>query len=161
MANAVARFQCWRHFLEKEYLKCYNSAAEAMTQGSHYELIQLSVISLQRLGREDYVRLQLPLLFSVVGHDKWLTLLLKLTAGEIERRNVFASATDKQRLCQAHYYMCQRFHTLGDTESAISEFTQCLEQKPDTCIEFLLAEAEHEGRESLNQLWKMLKEVPM
>jgi hypothetical protein len=160
MANTTGRLQCWRHFLEKEYLKSYNSAAEAMTQGSHNELIQLSIISLQRLRRDDLVRLQLPLLFSVISHDNWLTLLLKLTAGEIESRKVFESAVGKQQLCQAHYYAYQRFQTLGDSESAAIELTQCLEQKADKCIEFLLAEAEDDGRESSSQLWRMLREVP-
>lgn len=159
MAKPIARLRCWKFFLEKDYLKCYNCAAKAMRLGAHVELIQLSIISLQRLRRDDYVQRQAPGLFSVIKHDPWFTLLLKFTLGEIDRQEVFGAAPDKKQLCQAYYYMYQRSLTLGDSRLAAEELALCLKQKAE-CIEFMLAEAEHEGRDSSHHLWKLLKELP-
>jgi CHAT domain-containing protein/tetratricopeptide (TPR) repeat protein len=119
---------CLRAFRDGAYRSCVDQASALVRTHSMVtlELLQVILISLQRLGDKDLGdELGSQFLEMTAGHP-WDQALLQLTLGQAELHHLLDWADTEGRRCQAHYYAGARLETLGRTAQAHSQYRKVL-----------------------------------
>jgi hypothetical protein len=132
--------QCLAAFVQGDYEKAVEGAYQLFEEGAGHEILQILLISLQRLGRSEELGRISPQAVAVTRQHPWFFSLVRLTLGEVPPAEVVAMAADSTQRCQAHYYAAARFTTLAQQAAARVELDACLAVESD-CVEHQLAAA--------------------
>jgi nephrocystin-3 len=138
--DMAAYQECVRNFAEQKYNQCVQRALAILDSDVDLELLQIVLISLQRLGKLELVER--------IGRDglrvsidkPWERSLLQLTLGQVSWPDVVFQAADSRQRCQAYYYAGERNLTVGAREPAIQAFLACQTTGAD-CLESELAQS--------------------
>jgi tetratricopeptide (TPR) repeat protein len=130
--------KCIHAFADQEYEGCVRMALPLLQRDVDLELLQIVLISLQRLGRVE--------LADNLGRDglvasegkPWDRSLILLTLGKAAWSDVVSEAKDSQQRCQTFYYAGARESTNEHREAATRLFLGCQSTNAD-CLEFELA----------------------
>jgi hypothetical protein len=113
-------------FANHDYAVCVEQSRSLFAMGSAHEVLQIWLISLQRLGQAELARQLGTQLLDTGFRDPWKNALLKLTLGQLSLAEVLPRARDDKQRCQAHYYAGARLLTNGNLEAAHAAFAECL-----------------------------------
>ncbi len=139
----------FKAFVLNNYWSCAKSGLALLPHIDSFEILQMFLISLQRLGEEIIMEqmaakeILLELEPQVLAHHKdspELNSLLALTFGIQEPNKLLTIATTNTSRCTIHYYYGARLFTLGKQKESELEFQKSVDLKGD-CFEFYLAQA--------------------
>jgi CHAT domain-containing protein/tetratricopeptide (TPR) repeat protein len=139
--DATTPEQCIQSFTDKNYAACVEQALGLMSSGATHEVLQVLLLSLERLGRADAVEQLAPRILAATSSADWDHRLLRLTLGQVDPAEVLRLADNDTRRCQVHYYWGARLLALGQIEPAQDAFNACL-RFDASCLERQLAEVE-------------------
>lgn len=117
--------ECITAFLDGEYRTASRSAGDLADTYSLHLLIQIHLISLQRLGELEGAAM----LASILGsrlESTWERTLLNVTVGAASLAGVLAQASDDESRAQCYYYAGALRLTQGDIEGARQNFEDCV-----------------------------------
>jgi tetratricopeptide (TPR) repeat protein len=129
---------CVRAFADQRYEECLSAALPMLAHDSDLELLQIVLISLQRLGKTNLAAKVGADALRLTNEAPWDHSLLRLTLGQIPWPEVVFQAADSHQRCQVYYYAGARSLTVGENDAAIHDFLACKSTKAD-CLEFELA----------------------
>jgi len=125
---------CVAAYRDRDYVSCVRSMAPILSQTVPYELIQLFVISLQRIGRLDVLSEWKSQLLTATRGYPFEYSHLQLTFGDLSPEDVSVFVSNTKQDCKSKYYSGCRFLTQGEMERAKAAFrasvatgTECLE----------------------------------
>jgi len=130
---------CLKAFARGDYSECANHAQGVMRSEGSLQIVQLLLISLQRLGRADELALVSSEILRATVTYSLDHSLIRLTLGHIELDEVLGMSPDAEHGCRAYYYAGARAITCGHPETAIEHFKKCVSLDV-SCIESALAE---------------------
>ncbi len=136
--------QCVQLFFSRDYEGCVQRVIPMLETGVGHELLQMLLISLQRLDQTEAVEELGPRILAATEGEPWIQRLVKLTLGQgnpEQLRDQLGSEKNEEQCCQAAYYWGARLLTDGETGDADKAFTACLEGTA-TCVEKHLAQLE-------------------
>ncbi len=136
--------QCVLTFINRDYDSCAQQAMALLTAGTSLEVLQLLMISLQRLGRTDSVEQLGSQLLAATSEHPWVHELLQLTLDQTNPDQLLAQAQTEEQRCQVLYYLGARCLTMGLDREARKAFSACLALDTQ-CLERQLAQAELNG----------------
>jgi tetratricopeptide (TPR) repeat protein/CHAT domain-containing protein len=141
MSRNEAFQQCIKAFAAGDYATCMQRAMALVQERATLHTLQLLLISLQRLGREDLLNDIGPKVLEMTAKRPWDHSLLGVTLEQAEPSEVLDQAADDQQRCQAMFYIGARLVTLAAVEPARFFLAACVAQDCD-CLERLLAQQE-------------------
>ncbi len=130
---------CLKAFARGDYSECANHARAVMRAEGSLQIVQLLLISLQRLGRADELALVSPEILRATVTFPLDHSLIRLTLGHIELDEALSMSPDAEHGCRAYYYAGARAITCGHREAADEHFRNCVSVDV-SCIESALAE---------------------
>jgi tetratricopeptide (TPR) repeat protein/CHAT domain-containing protein len=144
MSNDQTYQSCLQAFVNRDYPRCAEQALALARTGTDHVLLQVLLISLQRLGRTDLLEQLAPQALATTAREPWCHALVQLTLGERAPQDVLRLAQNESHRCQVLFYSGSRFLTLGQVEAAHDAFEACL-QINVSCVEYQLAQFEKEA----------------
>ena len=149
MTDAARFQQCLGSMVHGDYAGCIEHAYKLLEEGAGHEILQVLVISLQRLGRTEELDGIARQALEVTRGRPWFHGLVRLTLGQAEPTEVLEGACDDVQRCQGHYYAAARLATLGRAKEAAAELDACL-AIDSPCVERQLARAQRRKARSSN-----------
>lgn len=149
MTDGATFQQCLAAMVRGDYGECAEHAYNLLEEGAGHEILQVLVISLERLGRTDELEEIARQALKVTRRRPWYHALVRLTLGQVEAAKVLGEAADDTARCQAHYYAAARLATLGRAKEAAAELEACL-AIDSPCVERQLAEAQRRRARASN-----------
>ena len=144
--------QCLLAFVEHHYDSCVRQSTSLISNGvATLELLQILLISLQRLGKTDELEAWGAQCLKMSADHPWDNALFKLTLGEIDASQVMAMAKYKGQASQAYCYSGTRMETLGYLDAAQELFDKCLELCREIQLlnaDYVIAVRSHENMDS-------------
>ncbi|MFC1597011.1 tetratricopeptide repeat protein [Planctomycetota bacterium] len=132
---------CLKAFARRDYRRCAAHAGAVMRTEGSLHIVQLLLISLQRLDQREELALVTPEILKATATFALDHSLIRLTLGHIDLDEVLDLSSDPMHACQAHYYAGARALTCGDPEAARKYFQRSVSFGAN-CIESVLAESE-------------------
>jgi hypothetical protein len=114
--------KCIEAFVHRDYATCSKLVMGMFSTGVTPELLQMLLISLQRLESTQLLERLAPRILKGVTLP-WPNTLLKLTLGQVDLASVLGIAENDEQRCQAHYYSGVQFANQGKKHDAQREFT--------------------------------------
>ena len=109
---------CVEAFATGDYDGCAQRAWELAQGWPTLHVLQLLLIGLQRIGREDMIEVFGPQALAAAAAFPWEHALLRLTLGQADPAEVLRQAADDVQRCQTLYYTGARLLTLRPVEQA-------------------------------------------
>jgi hypothetical protein len=134
---------CIELFKRLDYGECAEQVLGLLAQerATTHTLMQLAIISFQRIGYvagiEDFSRVAL----DVTTRDPWHRSLLELTLGRKALPEILPLADSPRKRCQVHYYAGAKFATEKRMSQARDQFTRAAQHEAP-CVELELAHHE-------------------
>ncbi len=125
MSNDRAFDRCLEAFIQRDYAGCVREGMPLLPTGLPLVLLQLVLISLQRLGQTVRARELGGDILAATEQEPWDHLLSMLTLDQAHLIDVLAQARDDEQRYQAHYYFGARLLTLGQRGPARAAFAAC------------------------------------
>ncbi len=132
--------RCLNAFCDRDFEAAADLARQLLDEGAGHEILQVLLVSLQRLNRHDELRRIGPQALSVTASHPWLHTLVRLTLGQIDAGEAIAAASGDTERCQARLYAALRLQTLGQAKEAETELDACLAIE-SPCVERQVAAA--------------------
>jgi CHAT domain-containing protein/tetratricopeptide (TPR) repeat protein len=153
MPDNQAVDRCVNAFINRDYTACTESARRLLQAGqAPHHVLQLLLISLQRLGKEEQAR-ELGEQFLRETTDPWRRSLLQLTLGQLRPGQARSQAKTNVQLCQYGFYLAASLLTPAETgrlrdltdlsllhQTVRNGLAECLQLNAD-CVESRLAAA--------------------
>ena len=133
--------QCVQAFVARDYGACAQQALDTLSTGTSHELLQLLLISLQRLGQTELLDQLGPQVLAATAELPWHHALLALTLGQADPASLYEQAIDEGQRCQVLFYTAIRLLLVGRAEEARQTFEACLALDAP-CLEHHLAAVE-------------------
>jgi hypothetical protein len=134
--------RCVVLFSEERYSDCIEETQKLIFDSSKnafsIELVQLMLISYQRLGRMEEIRQFCNNILEGSKEILFVNMILRLTLGLIDADEALSSAGDDEERCRVHYYAGARYITEGRMERAEYEMNKA-RQILASCLEWHLA----------------------
>jgi len=118
---------CVKAFAARDYQKCAALGQELVTGGPPPIILQLLLISLQRLNKGADAGVIGALFVSMLPSGNWDGQVIGITLGTAAAGDVLAGARTPQQRCQAHFFGGARALTEGRLDEARELFDACLE----------------------------------
>src|SRR4051794_19069486 len=107
-------------FLNRRYDECYREGVQLIQSGLLvFPLIQVVLISLQRLVRADFAERVADTIMAKWPPPPWHRVTYDLTLGRSRVEEAVALSEDDEQRCKAFFYAGARYSTLGRTEQAV------------------------------------------
>jgi hypothetical protein len=133
-------YDCTTEFGNGNYKNCLDLAmAVVKTVGVTHLLVQVIIISLQRLGREEEATQLGSSIQKRRDFDAWEKTLIRLSLGQLNPDDVCSMAIGNEQRCQAHYYAACRLITSGHVAAGESHLDTCLATGSEDLDEYYLA----------------------
>jgi hypothetical protein len=147
MVDEASERACIESFKRNDYMACIGQVLSllAQTKSSTHTLMQIVLISSQRVGYVAGIEQFGPLALDIASGDAWHRLLLEFSLGIRALPDVLNAADSDRRRCQAHYYSGARFATEGRASYAREQFSLAAALNAP-CVEHELAEHELAAR---------------
>ena len=126
--------------MKREYADCAEQVMALLSHehGTTHTLMQLAIISFQRIGYVAGIEAFASLALDITARDLWHRILLELTLGRKSLPEVLSVADSPRQRCQAHFYAGTKFATEGQTSHSREQFTRAA-QWDSSCVERELA----------------------
>jgi len=132
---------CIQAFVERDYARVASHSGEVMRQDPSLLMVQLHLISLQRLGQQDELdHVALEILRATIGFPRDHN-LIRLTLGHMELDEVLGMFDEPEHAPQAYYYAGARAVSCGQPDIAEEYLQESMSDAP-ICLESVLAEGE-------------------
>lgn len=117
---------CLWAFQLHDYQRCIDLASPLVDESPHSYLVQMLIISAQRLGLVPLVeQVGQSALGPTANHSPWEGILLKLTLGLIGPEEAMKAARSDVDRCRVLFYTATRLITLGDKRRAKEVLKRC------------------------------------
>src|SRR5579871_5636301 len=161
MSRDEAFRQCIEAFAVGNYEASVQLAWALVREGPTLHTLQLLLIGLQRLGREEELKDLGSQALDVTSEYPWDQSLLRVTLGKSDPQEVLEQAADGEQRCQVMFYAGARMQSLGEIEQAKRILAACVEQEND-CLEHMLAQYALEGiAEQLDEQFRFVQQIEM